>query len=155
MRTLSATALTSMFAQQTDEVWLILLTITHASLAQPIRVVNNKANITSNGNLFVALAFEIEPPGEDPEAPLSSRLRIDNVDRVIVDSLRGISSAPEATIQIILASTPNTIEAEFEGMTVRDVKYDAGAITAELRFEQIMTEPITISITPTHFPGLF
>lgn len=154
-RTLSSTALASANAQETDEVWLVLLTIDHDDLEAPLRVVNNNANVTSNGQEFIAFPFEIELPGEDPDQPATARLKIDNVDRRVVQALRSIASAPTVTIQVILASAPNTVEFSFEGMTLRNAIYDANAITAELTFEQILTEPIAVTMNPQRFPGMF
>lgn len=155
MRTLSTAALRSAFAENTDKVWLVLLTVTHADLPESIRVVRDYANITSNGNLFVAFPFEIELPDEDPDRPTQARLSIENVDRTIIRSLRAITSPCDVTIQLVLSDTPDTIEVEYVGMKLRNVQYDAGTITGELSFEDIMTEPVTLEMTPQWFPGLF
>jgi hypothetical protein len=56
---------------------------------------------------------------------------------------------------VVLASSPNTIEVEFSGLTLREVFWDSQFITGQLRFESIIIEPITITITPARFPGLF
>jgi len=48
-RSISSTAQAAINAQETDEIFLILLTISHDDLAEPIRVVSNNENITSNG----------------------------------------------------------------------------------------------------------
>lgn len=155
MRTLSPAALRAGNAQQTDEVYLVLLTIAHPGLAQPIRVVNNNENATSRGNEFVAYPFEIELPGEDSDQPPLARLRIDNVDRMIVATIREIASPPSVTIEVVLASQPDTVEVAFESLVMRNVSYDAVAVTGELVFEQIVVEPVATTMTPAKFPGLF
>lgn len=155
MRTLSQVAVESANAQQTGEVWLCLMTITHPSLPQPIRVVNNNEDITSRGNLFQNFPFEIELPGEDPDSPPRARLRIDSTDRTIVNAIRTISSPPVITLEVILASQPNTVEIAFDGLTLREVTYDVRSVSGELVFESIFTEPITTQMTPSRFPGMF
>ncbi len=137
-RSLSEAAIASQNAQETGEAWLVLLEIDHDDLADPIRVVNNHQNITSNGNLFVGFPFEIELPGEDPDQPLRARLRIDNVDRTIVETVRTISSPPTVTARVVLASQPNTVEVEFSGMTLREASYDAATVEADLVFEDVL-----------------
>jgi hypothetical protein len=154
-RTLSATAVASLNAQETGEVWLILLTIAHADLPTPIRVVNNNEDITSRGNLFQAFPFEIVLPGEDPDSPPRATIRIDNIDRSIVALLRSISSAPSVTIEIILASQPNTVEIAYSSLALRNVRYDAATVEGELFFEPLFNEPITATMTPSRFPGMF
>lgn len=153
-RSLSALAVASQNAQETGEVWLVLLTITAEGM-QPLRVVNNNQDVVSGGNTFIAFPFEIELPSEEPDSPSGARLRIDNVDKRIVEAIRSISSPPSVTLQVVLASQPNTIELSFEGLTLRGVTYDADSVRGDLVFEAIYTEPITLSIIPTRFPGLF
>lgn len=154
-RTLSSRAIASGNAQQTDEVWLVLLTISHPELPEPIRVVNNNENVTSRGNEFIAFPFDIQLPGEDPDLPAKARLRIDNVDRRVVNTIRSITSPPSVTLEVVLASAPNTVEISFEGLVMREVEYDVSAVTGDLVFESIFTEPITYTMTPSRFPGLF
>lgn len=155
MRTLTAEALASQNAEATAVVWLILITIAHASLAAPIRVVANNENITSNGDLYVAWDFEIILPGEDPDNPTGAKLSIGNIDPVIIRSLREISGPPEVTIQIVLSSDHDLIEAEFAGLKLRNANYDAGKIEGDLAFEEFLTEPVATTLTPAMFPGLF
>lgn len=155
MRTLSQRALESAFAAQTDEVWLMLVTIEHPSIAEPLRFVNNYESVTSRGEVYVAFPFEVELPGEDAENPGEARLRIDNVDRQIVDTIRTITSPPSVTFEVVLASQPNTVEASFSGLTLRQVEYDALVVTGTLRFEDIVTEPLSVQMTPARFPGMF
>lgn len=155
MRTLSAPAVASQNAENTAEVWLVLVTIDHPALAQPIRVVGNNENITSGGNLFVAYDFNIVLPGEDPDNPAAAQLDIDNVDRVIVQTLREISSPPSVTIQVVLASSPDLIEIEFAGLVLRNAQYDAMRVTADLAFDEIISEPVATTLSPDKFPGMF
>jgi hypothetical protein len=155
MRSLTTTATTSIHAQETGEVWLVLLTIAHSTLATPIRVVNNNEDITSRGNLYQAFPFEIVMPGQDPDSLPKAMLRFDNVDRTAIATVRSIDSAPTVTIEVILASQPDTVEISFPNLTLRNVKYDASVIEGELLFENLFSEPITYSMTPSRFPGLF
>jgi len=144
------------FAQETAEVPLVLLTITHADLPAPIRVVNNHTDIVSNGNTFQAFPFEIDLPDVGAGAPPRVTLRIDNVDRQIVDSLRAISSPFELQIDVAVASQPNTIEASFSGLKAIRAVYDALTVEAELGFEDVLNEPYPgDSFTPARNPGLF
>lgn len=155
MRTLSSTALGSAFAPQTDEVWLVLLTITHPSLAAPLRFVNDYQSLVSRSNVFLAFPFEVEFPEQDADSPGEARLTIDNIDRSIVNTIRSISSPPEVMMEVVLASQPDTVEAVFSGLILRNVTYDAVKVSGVLRFEDIMTEPVSVQMTPARFPGMF
>jgi len=154
-RALSANAIASQNAESTSEAWLTLLTIDHSSLSAPIRVVDNNENITSNGDLYAAWAFNIVLPGEDPDNPDTARLSIENIDQTIIRALRAASGPPQVTIQVVLSSTPNVVEVEFTGLVLRNCPYDAGTISGDLAFEEILTEPVATTLTPAMFPGLF
>lgn len=154
-RTLSESAVTSLMAAETDKVWLVLCTISHPDLTDDIRVVANTENITSRGLLFIGCPFELELPGETQDGPGEATLRIDNIDRVIVKTIRTIQSLPLVTLEIVLADQPDTVEFQLQNMTLRDASYDAGVVSGRLRFEDIVLEPIAEVITPARFPGLF
>lgn len=154
-RSLSNAATTSIHAQETGEVWLVLLTISHSTLPTPIRVVNNNEDITSRGNIYQAFPFEIILPSQDPDGIPRASLRFDNVDRTAISIIRGVEFPPNVTIEVILASQPDTIEVSFPNLTLRNVKYDAEAIEGELLFENLFSEPVTLTMTPSRFPGLF
>lgn len=155
MRSLSPAALESAFSENTAEVWLLLLTVDHDTLATPLRFVNNMESVVSRGSLYIAFPFEIELPGEDPENAGESQIRIDNIDRGIVTTIRGLTSPPQVTLEIILASQPDTVEASFAGLTLRNVEYDLMTIRGVLRFEDIVSEPVSVQMTPARFPGMF
>lgn len=155
MRSFSTRALNSIFAPQTDEVWLVLLTITHEDWDEPLRFVNNYDSITSRGELYMAFPFTIELPEQDPEALGEARLTLDNIDRIIVTTIRQIQSPPKVTFEIILADDPDVVEAVFSGLTLRNCSYDAQLVTGTLRYEEMVSEPVSLEMTPARFPGMF
>lgn len=155
MEPMSDAAVASMNAQVTGEAWLVLLTISHSSLAAPLRFVNNNEDVVSNGNTFKFFPFEIVLPGQDPESPSKATLKIDNVSREIIATIRTITSPPTVQLDVILASTPDVIEATFTDMKLRGVEYDVTSVSGELVYESIFTEPVSYTMTPSRFPGLF
>lgn len=155
-RTLSQAARQAINAQETEQVFLLLLTIDHDDLAEPIRVVNNTQDITSRGDPYVAYPFEIALPGEDPESVARVTLRIDNVDRQIVQSLRQVQAPLAVALEVVLASSPDTVEAGPFNMTLVAAEYDALVVTGELAFEDVLNEPFPgHSYIPSEYPGLF
>lgn len=155
-RALSVVARQASYAQETGEVFLALLTISQADLASPIRIVNNYENVTSNGNLYVGFPFEIDLPDDKMENIPRVTLKIDNVDRSIVEAVRTMTSPATITLDIVLASQPNTVEASFGGFVLRDVGYDALTVQGALAMEDVLNEPYPAdSFTPNFFPGLF
>jgi hypothetical protein len=155
VRSFSSRALTSIFAHQTDEVWLVLLTLDHPDFEEPLRFVNNVEAIVSRGEIYIPFPFMVEFPGQDPEAVGEARLRIDNIDRQIVNTIREIQSPPDAKFEVIIAADADTIEAKFEGLTLRNASYDVQQVTGSLRYEEMVSEPVSLEMTPARFPGMF
>lgn len=155
-RTLSDAARIAANAQETEQVFLILLTISHDDLAEPIRVVANNQNVVSNGHTFAAYPFEITPPGDDLDGVPTAKLKIDNVDRQIVDTVRGISSPARVSMQVVLASSPDTVELEFSNMVLRQVEYDALVVEGTMEYEDVFHGVFPQhTFTPQSNPGLF
>ena len=147
--------LRSAFAQETEEVWLALLTISHADLSEDIRVVNNKLNITSRGLMFTGFAFDFVPPFQSSERQPRAELVIDGVSTEIAQHIRSISSAPGAKFEFIRAADPDTVEQTFDGFLLRDVRWDVESVTGTLSLEDIAREPYPAGIfSPASFPGL-
>jgi hypothetical protein len=156
MRTLSPVLLRAIFSESTREVLLALLKIEHPNLVTPIRVVNNLQPITSQGYTWAAFPFEITLPGEaEDELPVMT-LRIDAVDRQIITAVRNLQGAPDITLDLIVASQPDVVEASFVGFKLKNVSYDNLTVEGELRLEEILSEPFPKdSFTPFVAPGLY
>lgn len=154
-RTLSPAASQSATAEETPEVWLMLVTIDHDDLDAPLRIVDNIENITSRGNTYIACPVDIELPGDDPDGPTDARIRIDNVDRAIVTAARLITAPPTVTIEGILASDPDNPDQTFSGLKLRNAQWDAGVVQGSLQMEDLTVEAVAEEITPGRFPGLF
>jgi hypothetical protein len=151
----SAPAIAAANLETTDEVWLALIKIEHPAIAQPIRVVNNTQEITSNGELYLAGAFIISPPDDSAGVP-SCSIEIDNVDRAIVDAARAINTPATVTLSIILASSPNVIEGGPWSMSLIEVSYDPKKVTGTLAYEDFLNEQYpSRTFNPARYPGLF
>jgi hypothetical protein len=141
--------------QDSSNLPLVLLEIDHSSLSEPIRVCNNKVNIMSNGEDYIGFPFEIILPDSKEDSPPTSKLRIDNVSREIGQAIRLISSPPSVTIKVVRQETPDVIEAEFSGMYMTNVSYDAFSVEADLQFEDLTKEPYPyLTFSPALFRGI-
>ncbi len=134
---------------------LILLTISHSSLSDDIRVVNNKTAITSNGLEYIAFPFQIMLPDSKEDSQPSAKLTICNVSREIGVAIRLISTPPSVTITIIRQDTPDIVEAQFIGMRLNNVKYNMMTVTADLEFENLTREEYpSLKFSPSIFKGI-
>ena len=156
MRTTSSALRVAVTAQQTGEVFLVLLEIDHADMAAPIRVVNDQIGVMSGGVLYSPFPFQVQLPDELGDNMPYVTLRIDNVDRQIVTAIRQLTSAPTVDISVVLASDPDTVEAGPFSFSITQVSYDASAVSATLSYEDVLKEPIPGDrFTPTNTPGVF
>lgn len=155
-RVLSTAAKQAMFAQETDKIFLMLLTIDHANMVTPLRVVNNYDNVTSNGEVFTAYPFSFSLPDELEDSLSQVDLVITNVDRLLVDNVRSFSSPLSVSLEVVLSDSPDTVEAGPFVMSMREVKYDAMKLTGTCSFQDILNESYPEgSYTPADYPGLF
>lgn len=155
-RSVSSAAVLGCFSQETDQVYLALLRLDHADLVSPIYVVNNTEDITSNGDLYTAFPFRIEFPTDSGDELVHVVLSIDNVDRSIVEAIRTCTSRPSVELEIVLAASPNTIEAGPFIFSLIGAEYNQFVVSGELSYEDILNEPYPGDrFTPAEFFGLF
>ena len=156
MRTVSASLKEAMYAERTEELLLVLLTITHGELEDPLRLVLNTENITSRGEEYLAFLFDIQLPGEDAEAVPQAQIVFNNIDRRIVSILESTTEAPQLTIELIRWADPDTVEASWTGMTLGQVTYDVEKVSATLTYEDVSKEAFPVgTFSPGWFPGMF
>lgn len=152
----SATLKAAAFAEATGEVWLVLITLDHADLAEPLRFVNDNQNITSGGNEFLAFPFVFEEPDQGEGAGGLARIRIDNVDRQIAQTIRELQTAPDVTVQIVLASDPDTVERELGNLKLVSASWDRLEVSGDLSPVRDQDEPgCSWRFTPATAPALF
>jgi len=140
---------------ETGEIFLALLEITHPSLATNIYLVNNNTSITSNSVVFEPYPFALSLPNDDEALP-QVQLRIDNVDRSLMEVIRAFSNPPEIVLKIVLASNPNEIEIEVSHLKLRNVTYNAQTITGALVVDNPIGRNFTADEMDTiQYSGLF
>lgn len=155
-RDLSVAYRNSAAAQETSAVPLVLLTISHVELGEPTRLCNNGEDIVSRGNTYVGFPFEITLPDEtDGQAPVA-KLRVSTVDRRVIQAVRQISSAPTVTIEVVLASQPDVVEASFPELQLTMTPWDSFTITGDLEIDTLAHERYPyLTFTPSTAPGVF
>ena len=154
-RVVSAPMRDAGYAQETGEAPLVLLTIDHPDLTAPIRVTSDAVDTISRLETYIAFPFRVTLP-DDTEEAARSRLEIDNVDRQIVAAVRAVSSPPSVTIEVVLASSPDLVEAGPFDFELEEARYDVLVVSGELAFEPILDLAVPGDVmSPGLFPGLF
>ena len=167
-RTLSVDMINAMYAEDTDEVVIILLTIGHPSWAETYYVSSNATDrlstdpliykTTSNGINYIWAPFQIRLPDDVEEQAPTAQFVIENISRDIVARIRSVDTRQgRATldIQLIKASAPNTVEINYPLFDIVDASYNANVITFTAQIDAMVEEPFpAYTFNPAGFPAL-
>lgn len=155
------------YAQETDEVFICLVTLYSDELTEPIRICSDPFEAltglgddiygaVSNGDTYIFLPFDIWLPKDDNSGVVSAKLVIDNVDRSIIPHARSVSRPVTVKIQCVLAGDIDTVEIEYDNFKLSNVSYDALQLQGDLTLDYWGLEPFPSGrFIPSDFPGLF
>ena len=166
-RTVSAALRRATYAQQTGEVPVLLVTFDHEDLDTPRRVSSDPTQrvevsdrivygTVSRGLTFYYAPFELALPSDQEDAAPRTRVRIDATDQALVDALRALVSPVQVTMEVVLASSPDLVEAETAAFDLVDVSYSAVELEGELVLDALTREPFpAMRFDPARAPGVF
>ncbi|WP_027517887.1 DUF1833 family protein [Bradyrhizobium sp. WSM1417] len=166
MRVLSLNFRQALFAQQSGEVPIFLLTITHPQLANPILLTTDPTTrittdplvygTVSRGETYLFAGVDITLPDEQDKSPPASKLSIQNVTRDLIPLARSVATPPQVLIEAVLASAPDTVETTFATFDMANLVADAAMLNFDLTIDALATEPYPSgTFSPASFPGLF
>jgi hypothetical protein len=153
---LSNELIAQLFSQESADPFLTLVTLTHQSFAQPIRLVNNTKDITSRGNVFGAFPMKIRLPIDDGETAKEFSIQFDNVSLELIDEIRSVTTRIGVKLEMILASMPDVVQMSQEDLFINSITYNARSINARLVLDSFLnTEMTSERYNPKNFPGIF
>lgn len=142
--------------QNTDEVFLWLLTIKHTASGSVHRLVNNLDDITSRGNTYMAFPFQFVLPEDDGATLPTIQISVDNVSLELIELIRSYGTGITITAEIILASAPNTVEYSIDDLTLIDTTYDKQSLTLTAQIQDLLNQRFPADdYLPRTFPGMF
>lgn len=153
--TLSPALLAQLYGQDSNDPFLMLLTISHASFTT-LRLVNNTEDIVSNGNTFTAFPFRVNLSVDDGESSREVGIEFDNVSLQLIDEIRTVTTPMAVKLEMVLASDPDFIQIEVNDLQIRNITYNKQTVTAKLIMDDFLSTELTSEkYTPTLYPGLF
>jgi hypothetical protein len=166
MRILSLNFRKAIFSQESGEVPIFLLTITHPDLDDPIYLTTDPTTrlgtdpliygTVSRGIEFLYAGVDVTIPDEQDKSPPASKLTVANVTRDLIPMARSVSSPPSVKIEAVLASAPDDVEMTWPGLDMSNLTYDASALQFDLTMDALITEPFPSGgFSPAYFPALF
>ncbi len=137
-RSLSTNLLDAITAQETGEVWLPLVKMSHDGWDDDIRYVPNHEAVTHDGEDYEPHGFQIVLPDDDAETIPVVRWVADAVDREVALKFRSATDAITVTVRWVLASQPEVVEIEYLDLQITAVEGDAHTVSGTVTVEPIL-----------------
>lgn len=165
MRVLSLNFREALFAQESGEVVVFLLTITHPELYDPIYLTTDPTERLSDAPLvygtisrgveYLYAGVDVTLPDDQDKSPPTSKLIIANVTRELIPLARSVSTPPSVKIEAVLASAPDDVEMTWPAMDMSNLTYDSASLQFDLTMDALVSEPYPSgTFSPAYFPGL-
>ncbi|MBN9304116.1 MAG: hypothetical protein BGO82_17220 [Devosia sp. 67-54] len=166
MSALSLTFRTAAHAERTGEVLVLLATVTHESLETPIRVSSDpttrlgtdplRYGTVSRGDTYEFYPMSLVLPEDSEDTVPAMQWVLDNISRQLVPLLRSVQTPAKVTIELVLASAPDTVEASWPEFDLVAAQPNALTVELTLSTESDAAEPYPSGLfTPAGFGGLF
>lgn len=153
------------------EIEVALFHITHPDLDAPIRLsTDNAVRISedpltygtisnwrggSAANPYLWIIASAVLPGDAEDAPAQATLVLENLDAQMVGIVRSFTTPATVSMAVVMADSPNLIEAEWTGLTITAADITAGEIALSLSRDEVELEPFPAGrMTKYRFPGL-
>lgn len=157
--TVSTNALRAMLAQETGEIFLLCVTISHPSFSEPYRLVYDQNPLVRTAGTFQPFAFALNLPNEQDDSPPTVQMSIDNIDNAILQAVRVLPAGvrPDLMLEVVLASSPNVVEKGPYHFKFLSTDYDDASMTGTIGFEDdILNTALPGDIySPSNSQGLF
>lgn len=166
MRTLTPAMVQALTGQETEEVFVVLLTITHSFLATPLRFSSDPTvrhsdtplvyKTVSRGNDYFFVPFQFILPDDADGTGLQATLRMSNVGREQITLLRSVPDPAQVLMEMVLASDSNTVGFTLPQLDLTSASWDASTVELTLTIDALDLEPYPSgNFDPSHFPALF
>ncbi|RWB61024.1 MAG: hypothetical protein EOQ42_20260 [Mesorhizobium sp.] len=170
MRRVSLNARFAIDQVATDELEVVLVIIDHPLLDTPVRLSSDNADRisveplmygtrstwrTEGGSPFLFIMLDALVPDEEDDTPAQASLVMEILDSDIADMLTSTTVPATCHMAIVLASSPDNVEAEWIGLQMTDAPGDSGEVNLKFSMEPITEEPYPADrMTKERFPGL-
>ncbi len=139
------------------ELPLVLLEISHALLAEPMRLVNDVQDVVSNGQNYVATSFNFVWPDDMDKQTPRAQLSIANTRGDVgafFERTHGGRGALLTVLQI-MRSMPDFVEDRLV-LDLKNVQVTTQTVSGQLGYDDVLNRPGTpATYRPESAPGLF
>jgi hypothetical protein len=171
-RRLSLNARMALDATTSAEIEVALMMFDHPDLEEPIRLSTDNTERLSTDPLtygtrstwagsdpvtqpFLWIIASAVLPGDAEDAPASAQIVIENLDARIAEVLLSFTEPPSVRLAVVLASSPDLIEAEWSGLQLSRASITASEIVLSIDRDEVEQEHFPPGrMTRLTFPGL-
>lgn len=161
----------SIMAETSDEREICLITMTHPTFDQPIRISTDPTQYLqddedtgtpiygtiSNGKTYYYLPIQATLPSSETEKAPVATFSISNVSQMLAPYLMKIEDEyPRVTIDMVMASDVNSVFQTWPEFDLKDATLDANTASLSIALSNAESEAIPwLRFTPAYFPNLF
>ena len=153
-------------AAQTGEIPVVLVTVAHDLLDEPMRFSSDptqrlstdplRYGTVSRGHSFDYLPMQMTPPEDGDDNTPSIELIVTSLTKQLTPLLRSTQTPARVTTEIVLASSPDNVEGAWPDFDLVNANGAGSDVTMTLSVEALSTEPYPAGLfSPGNFPGLF
>lgn len=153
----SLAGLQAIAAEQTDDGFFALITVTVPGITNPYRFVFNPVAVESRGETFLPAAMDIKLSDQVPDQPSMAQIQIAGVDRQMLSTLFTAPSGALVSIEYVLISNPEVVQRSNPNLELQEFQVTQGdQLKAQLRgpafLRQAYPQPrMDRSVTPGIF----
>lgn len=173
LASMSPAALAAMYAQESDDTLVTLLTIYDPVTGDVVeRLADNYSSllsgvdyvgvddvvygVVSRGNNYIFMPLEVTLPSSDDAGSSRAQLVIRDVTRYLTPVIRSLTGPPRIKLELVLKSQPDVVEIVYDTFYLSSITYNSDQVSGELTLIDYQVEPFPIhSFTSKYFPGLF
>lgn len=169
MRTLSLNARRSPDEEVSDTLEVILMKITHPDLDDPVRLSTDPTEritteplvygtrstwLTTDSSPFLFVSLAAQLPDDLEGTPQAGALVLEAVDNDVNIILRSTTTPATVDMAVVLAESPDQVEAEFRDLEMVSAEGGKDTITIQVTRELLSAEPWPSGrMTRARFPG--
>lgn len=160
----------SAYAEETPDVAIVLVTITHPSLAAPVYLSSDPTQrlsvdplaygTISNGVTYQFVLMSAIVPGDGNDTSSKAQLELENVESDMVKVMRSFTDYATVDFKLVMASNPDFVERHFPDRRIAKATATAEKVTLDIirwpiEMESIMESWPSGRQTRSRFPGLW
>lgn len=156
VRQVSQRLLEAFYANESSELLLVLMMLTHEDWAAPVYLVRDSEALVSNSITYQPFPFNLSLPNDTDEGMPVLKFVCQNVSQEIIGKMRAVVGDIDCTVTWALRATPDIPEAGPFDVVMRGIEYDAQTVSGALALDPILEEPFGYrKMTPGNTPAIF